>query len=82
MLPTPQIGHLTSEDYEHVYEPAEDSFIFLDALEEDAAELVQLRPDVCVEIGYEGFATKLTAQTWLGDRLSLSQQNSARHFVV
>ncbi|KAH9912255.1 S-adenosyl-L-methionine-dependent methyltransferase [Epithele typhae] len=51
MLPTPDLSHLKSEDYRHVYEPAEDTFILLDALEEDAETLRELRPAVCVEIG-------------------------------
>ncbi|GFZ44711.1 hypothetical protein JCM24511_02435 [Saitozyma sp. JCM 24511] len=50
-LPTPYIGHLTEEDYEHVYEPAEDSFILLDALEADAIPLRASQPSLCVEIG-------------------------------
>ncbi|ORY22962.1 S-adenosyl-L-methionine-dependent methyltransferase [Naematelia encephala] len=51
MLPTPQIAHLSAEDYEHVYEPAEDSFILLDALESDLTELVAAAPSLCVEVG-------------------------------
>ena len=73
-LPTPYIGHLTSEDYEHTYEPAgedhpssarstlslltadltdapEDSFILLDALEQDANLLRGIEPALCIEIG-------------------------------
>ncbi|ORX34951.1 S-adenosyl-L-methionine-dependent methyltransferase [Kockovaella imperatae] len=50
-IPTPYIGHLTEDDYEHVYEPAEDSFILLDALEQDAEELKSLRATLCLEIG-------------------------------
>jgi len=50
-IPTPQISHITEEDYEHVYEPAEDSFILLDALEADALVLRDLKPALCVEIG-------------------------------
>ncbi|KAK8844645.1 hypothetical protein IAR55_006492 [Kwoniella newhampshirensis] len=50
-LPTPHIAHLTEDDYEHVYEPAEDSFILLDALEADADDLRRSKPTICVEIG-------------------------------
>ncbi|KAL1406917.1 S-adenosylmethionine-dependent methyltransferase [Vanrija albida] len=66
-IPTPQIAHLTEDDYEHVYEPAEDSFILLDALEADAAVLRDLKPALAVEIGSgSGIASTFVA-TMLGD---------------
>ncbi|CEG48593.1 hemk methyltransferase family member 2-like [Plasmopara halstedii] len=34
-----------------VYEPAEDTFLFLDALQEDLPQIVTLDPAICVEIG-------------------------------
>ena len=75
MIPTPDLSHLTKEDYESVYEPAgtgllcyvineelhdshemcvvltEDTFILLDALEEDSQELQGMKPQICLEIG-------------------------------
>lgn len=53
MLPTPHLDHLTEEDYEIIYEPAEDSFALLDALQNDRA-LLNLHRSVCplvLEIG-------------------------------
>ncbi|KAL7418161.1 methylase [Mrakia frigida] len=51
-IATPNLDHLTKLDYEVVYDPAEDSFILLDALELDVPEL-RAGPSgrVCVEIG-------------------------------
>ncbi|CAO1613536.1 unnamed protein product [Jaminaea pallidilutea] len=51
MLPTPSLTHLSKEDYRRVYEPAEDTFVFLDALEQDADQLRAAAPRVVVEIG-------------------------------
>ncbi|OSX67848.1 hypothetical protein POSPLADRAFT_1128287 [Postia placenta MAD-698-R-SB12] len=51
MIPTPDLSHLSRGDYDHVYEPAEDTFLLLDALEQDATELLRSRPLICLEIG-------------------------------
>jgi release factor glutamine methyltransferase len=51
MLPTPDLGHLKAADYQHIYEPAEDTFILLDALEKDEALLRGRSPCLCLEIG-------------------------------
>ncbi|XP_029926162.1 methyltransferase N6AMT1 [Myripristis murdjan] len=49
--PTPIYSHAGRGDFQDVYEPAEDSFLLIDALEQDADRLQQLRPAVCVEVG-------------------------------
>ncbi|EFA75879.1 hypothetical protein PPL_10451 [Heterostelium album PN500] len=47
----PNMSHLGSKDYQNVYEPAQDSFLFIDALKKDVEYLKGLRPLVAVEIG-------------------------------
>ena len=51
MLATPDVSHLSKADFLRVYEPAEDSFCFLDALEQDQERLRQACPRLVVEIG-------------------------------
>ena len=43
--PTPSLVHLSKGDYDRVYEPSEDSFLFLDALEKDIDCLKELKYD-------------------------------------
>ena len=40
---TPSFSHITKEDFEHIYEPAEDTFLLLDALEKDIQTLKDLK---------------------------------------
>ncbi|CAG8569222.1 8_t:CDS:2 [Funneliformis caledonium] len=52
MIPTPNLDHISSKDYENVYEPAEDTFLLLDALEKDAELLRnEIAPCISLEIG-------------------------------
>ncbi|VDK84578.1 unnamed protein product [Onchocerca ochengi] len=50
MHPTP-LYRITDEQKDSVYEPAEDTFLLLDALEKDREALEELEPNVVVEIG-------------------------------
>lgn len=50
-METPYTTHITSDEFKYVYEPAEDSFLLLDALEADLPFLRASKPAVCVEIG-------------------------------
>lgn len=50
--PTPDLSHLTAAHYEDVYEPSDDTFLLLDALEKDKPLLQALNPGICLELGY------------------------------
>jgi release factor glutamine methyltransferase len=50
-IPTPTYSHIKSDDFVDVYEPAEDSFLLLDALESELQYLEKVQPSICVEIG-------------------------------
>jgi len=50
--PTPDTGHLSRPEFSEVYDPAEDSFLLMDALEADRASLQVQAPTICWEIGY------------------------------
>ncbi|KAI0359040.1 putative methylase [Trametes cingulata] len=71
MIPTPDLSHLKGEDYKHIYEPAEDTFILLDALEEDADVLRKTRPLICLEVGSGSGCVSAFVGTILGPSTSL-----------
>lgn len=50
-METPYTNHLTASDFNHVYEPAEDSFLLIDALESELKYLRDRSPLVALEIG-------------------------------
>lgn len=52
VIPTPDLTHLSSKDYQVVYEPSEDTFLLLDALNKERRYILdELQPKVCLEIG-------------------------------
>lgn len=50
-METPFTTHITSDDYLQVYEPAEDTFLLIDAIESDLPQLQKHQPLLCCEVG-------------------------------
>ena len=58
---TPNFSHITQEDFEHIYEPAEDTFLLLDALEKDIHILQDLKS---VDHGWRFFCGGVGMRKW------------------
>lgn len=81
MLPTPVLSHLQESDYDLVYEPAEDSFALLDALEQELPLLRSLHPlPFVLEIGSgTGIVSAFLQQSVFEHSLHLCTDNN--HFA-
>lgn len=47
----PSLCHLTSNDYIHVYEPSDDTYLMCDALLKQVEFIEQMKPRIIIEIG-------------------------------
>lgn len=50
-VPLPSLDHLTSDDYQKVYQPSEDTFFFMDAIGCEREFIQGIHPKICLEIG-------------------------------
>ncbi|XP_028160494.1 methyltransferase N6AMT1-like isoform X1 [Ostrinia furnacalis] len=50
-METPYQNHIDKKEFDHVYEPAEDSFLLIDAIEKDLQYLKAKNPTFCLEVG-------------------------------
>lgn len=75
--PTPLYSHAGRGDFREVYEPAEDSFLLIDALEKDADRLQQMR----LAIDRVLFPVDTHTHIFYQSLLSASSPFSARVYV-
>ncbi|KAG1754971.1 S-adenosyl-L-methionine-dependent methyltransferase [Suillus paluster] len=82
MIPTPDLSHLTGHDLQQVYDPAEDTFLLLDALEQEAEELRKERPLICLEVGSGSGCVSAFLGTILGRPPSLYLCTDINHHAT
>ncbi|CAM9328867.1 unnamed protein product, partial [Choristocarpus tenellus] len=51
MATVPDLDHFDYREYEEFYEPREDTYLLIDALQEDADQIRNVCPNICLEIG-------------------------------
>jgi release factor glutamine methyltransferase len=88
--PMPSLSHLTYRDFEKVYEPSDDTFLFLDAIQHELlAKQTQLRndesngPAICLEIGCgTGVLSAFLRSLWYENQLNGSKKQPLLSFVT
>ncbi|MBN3284932.1 HEMK2 methyltransferase, partial [Polyodon spathula] len=68
MFPTPLYAHTGRGAFAKVYDPAEDTFLLMDALEQDAELLLQRDPSVCLEVGSGSGVVSAFAASFIGPK--------------